>query len=192
MIMNTYDPLAGTDINTAVEEAFDKAVLSAEDVRFDFNGTAIVVEVLKTKEENVKIARLALGLSEVDPPFHPQTASDALKQWDSGQTVFTIEMGGLGPGYEQAIQVLVFEMIRDNLRNPLPKQSDPEFKAFSDSFGDATVHRIDEKMGGYSGAMVGAAKQIAYRALRDGWEAMLKSAPEDRRIQVSNHIPNLT
>jgi len=186
-----YEPGAGTTIEAAVIEAFRMSVERHEPVTFDFNGVAIAVDREIPLEINLATARKALGLPEIEPPFHPQTAAEALERWDEGQNVFTIEMGGLGPGYEQAIQVLVFEMIRDNLNTRLPRQSDPNFKAFSDSFGDSTVHRINEKMGGYTGAMVGAAKCLAYLALRDGWEKMLNSAPKDRHIQVSNYIPSL-
>lgn len=186
-----YEPLAGTSIDTAVEEAHVEAVRTKQPMIFDFNGVTITVDPDKSQQENSANARKAMGLPEVDPPFHPQTARDALQRWDSGVTVFTIEMGGLGPGYEQAIQVLVFEMLRDYVDVKLPDEHSAEFKEFSRTFGDKTVHRIDEKMGGYSGAMVGAAKQVAYRALRDGWDKMLKSAPDDRRIQVSNHVNNL-
>lgn len=37
----------------------------------------------------------------------PETCEEALARWDAGETVFTAEMGGLGPGYEQAIQETV-------------------------------------------------------------------------------------
>lgn len=126
--------------------------------------------------------------------FHPITAADALDRWDEGKTVFTIEMGGLGPGYEQAIQVLVFEIVRDYLgkEQTFPPEDSPEFADFSSKFGDETVHRINKKMGGFSGAQVGAAKQIAYRGLVMGWEAMIKSIPQDRLIQVSKSFPVLT
>jgi len=115
---------------------------------------------------------------------HPETAIDALQRWDAGETVFTVEMGGLGPSYEQAIQVLVFELLRDLAQKPLPKKPKPDW-------GNSTVTRIDKKMGGYSGAMVGAAKSLAYRAIRDGWKKMLESAPQDRLIQVRRDFPTL-
>jgi hypothetical protein len=115
---------------------------------------------------------------------YPITAKDALKQWDSGKSLFTVEMGGLGPSYEQAIQVLVFELIRDQLGKPLPKPGNT-------SWGDDTVSRIDKRMGGYNGAMVGGAKNLAFRALRDGWSDMLSSAPPDRLIQVQKNFPTL-
>ncbi len=36
-----------------------------------------------------------------------ETAKDALAAWDRGEIVHSVEMGGIGPGYEQAIQILV-------------------------------------------------------------------------------------
>lgn len=122
--------------------------------------------------------------------LHPETAKEALDRWDKGEILFTVEMGGLGPSYEQVIQVLVFEMIRDNLTVVLPPESSDEFEAFSASFGDTAVNRTNDKMG-YSGAQADAAKTIAYRALRDGWRAMLESAPEDRLIQISKTFPTI-
>ena len=46
------------------------------------------------------------------PDLVPKTASEALARWDAGGSVFTLEMGGLGPGYEQVIHIVVFELIR--------------------------------------------------------------------------------
>jgi hypothetical protein len=192
--MNTfkYEPSAGTSIDTAAAESNSLAQQSGEEISFDFNGVQMTAIPSDSYEETRLKFRASMNLPAVDPPFHPQTAAEALERWDKGQTVFTIEMGGLGPGYEQAIQVLVFEIIRDNLAASMPDESDKEkLKSFYSSFGESTVTRIDEKMGGYSGAMVGAAKQIAYRALRDGWQKTLDSVPKDRLIQVSNHVPNL-
>lgn len=189
--MSTYEPMAGTTILNAVKEAFGQAVNLKEIVTFGFNGHIITVDPLKSQDENYIAAKKALGLPEIDVPFHPQTAADALKRWDEGQGVFTIEMGGIGPGYEQAIQILVFEIIRDNLGATLPDENDKDAsKAFWDKFGDESIHRTNEKLG-YSGAQVGAAKQVAYRALRQGWEAMLKTVPQDRLIQVSKNLPTL-
>lgn len=117
-------------------------------------------------------------------PFpHPETAADALALWDKGKTVFTIEMGGLGPGYEQCIQLLAFEMIRDNKDKPLPEPDK------ADNWGNETVYRCNDQVGGFSGAQVGCARTIAYRAIRDGWAKMLESAPHDRHIQVSRFWP---
>jgi hypothetical protein len=174
----------GTSIDSAAITLTAMAKEFSEPVEFDFNGTTLTASPTNSAEENRLSFRAALGLPAVDPPFHPVTARDALTRWDAGQSVFTIEMGGLGPGYEQAIQILVFELIRDMENKPLP-----EGKVFG-SWGDATVSRIDESCGGFSGAQVGAAKQVAYRAIRDGWGKMLESVQKDRSIQVSKFFPS--
>lgn len=121
--------------------------------------------------------------------IYPETASEALFRWDSGSPVFTVSMGGLGPGYEQAIQMLVFEIIRDHKDDALPSENSQELKAWWSAFGEKAITRTDKQAGGYTGAMVGAAKNLAYRGIRDGWAKMLKGAPQDRLIQVAKKFP---
>lgn len=117
----------------------------------------------------------------------PRTAQEALARWDRGESVFTIEMGGLGPGHEQAIQILVFELIRDNEPIPAP---DAEGMADLHGWGEAAVKRTNAEVGGYSGAQVGAAKSLASRAIKKGWAATLAEVPADRLIQISNYWPH--
>lgn len=125
-----------------------------------------------------------------------ETAGEALAAWDRGETVWSIEMGGLGPGYEQAIHVLAFEMVRDNLDKPLPVAEAVRQRgdAIWETWGDDTVHRVNEWPGcGFSGAQVGAAKQLAYRFLKDGHRASLDSMrahDKDRLTQVSKTWPH--
>lgn len=117
----------------------------------------------------------------------PETCADALALWDAGGSVFTIEMGGMGPGYEQAIQILVFELIREGLKSGTPERDDSE--AWK-TWGDDVIKRCDEKYG-YSGAQVGAAKSLASGFLVNGYRTTCRS-PEldpDRRIQVSKNFP---
>ena len=119
------------------------------------------------------------------------TAREYVQRWDRGESNFTLEMGGLGPGYEQAIQMLVVELCRDNLDRPLPAM-DGDDDAWYD-WGAATVTRIDASVGGFSGAQVGAAKSLAVRYLSDGPRAFFALAKAElgeeasrRMIQVSN------
>lgn len=119
----------------------------------------------------------------------PETAEEALRRWDAGQNLWSIEMGGLGPGYEQAIHIAAFELLRMAL--PLPRPSDP-----SDADGwRALGKHIDEmpqpalKGMGLSGAQYGAALNIVMVTLRFGWRAGIEKAPEDRRIQVDKRWP---
>jgi hypothetical protein len=114
-----------------------------------------------------------------------ETVQELLARWDAGETIWSIEIGGLGPGYEQAIQVLMVELVRDLKDQPLPTD-----ETFS-TWGDATVSRINKDCRGFSGAQVGAAKQIAYKFLKLGPAAALSTVPSDRKILVSNHWPRV-
>ena len=106
-----------------------------------------------------------------------------LENYDRGEPVFTIEMGGLGPGYEQCIQMLTMEIIRDYLGKP-----GPEGEYFG-KWADDTVSRTDKYAGGYSGAQVGAAKWLAYQLMKDGPAKVIERFPADRHIRVSNFFP---
>lgn len=117
---------------------------------------------------------------------NPIDAKEAVERWDNGETIWSIEMGGLGPGYEQAIQLLFVEILRDHGQDVIPTD-DEEFKKWVDSLDD-TVHRLSHE--GYSGAQVGAAKQLAYKFITDGWDKiMADESIKDRHIQISNYWP---
>ena len=116
----------------------------------------------------------------------PESAEQALERWDAGETVFTVSMGGLGPGYEQCIHILVFEIVRDHIAAGEPLPDDDEEGAWV-GWGDAAVTRLDPDIG-FSGAQVGAAKNLAARTLKVGWRAALEEVP-DRHIQVSRQMP---
>lgn len=112
------------------------------------------------------------------------TCQQAVETWDKGDAIWSVEMGGMGPGYEQTIQVLIVELVRDNMDKPLPETDD----AWSD-WGDATIGRITQTCGGFSGAQVGAARSVAAKMIKMGYgKALLnmKSIDPDRLTQISN------
>lgn len=114
----------------------------------------------------------------------PESARDALARWDKGWNVFTIEMGGLGPGYEQCIHIAVFELIRDHVDDgKFPTERD-------EKWGDMTLDRVNDQLG-LSGAQAGAAKHLAYRYLQNGWKKTVEEVDSDRRIQVNKEFPHL-
>lgn len=120
-------------------------------------------------------------------------AADWLSRWDSGETVHTIEMGGLGPGYEQCIHITAAEILRFMLDNKLD----------ADSWSDAEAWEADrEKMDthlfgldlissmGLSGAQVGAAYNLAVMLYKRGPIAVMKDdRVKDRHIMVSKSFP---
>jgi hypothetical protein len=116
--------------------------------------------------------------------FYPQTAVEAMKRWDKGEGLFTIiRLGGIGPGYEQAIHVTIFELIR--AANGL-RMSGEDFWRLADT----TLERIGGELG-LSGAQAGIAKNFAFAVLRDGWQKTILAYPDERRIQVSDHWPKI-
>lgn len=125
----------------------------------------------------------------------PLTCRDALNAWDAGKSVFSVEMGGIGPGYEMSIQGLVFEFLRYVLHNSVvvPKMGDewPESDLDQlDKEWDSIVFRFaNEPWGGFTGAQVNAAKSLAVCVLRrDSYRAALREdAVKDRLIQVCKY-----
>lgn len=125
--------------------------------------------------------------------MYGNTAADWLKRWDDGRTVWSIEMGGMGPGYEQAIQVTVVEILRFMLAQNYMAELWGEQEVL-----DGVVKEIEEwsykapeiKGLGLSGAQWGAALSLARFLYKDGPRKVLKDERvKDRHIQVSNNWP---
>jgi len=116
------------------------------------------------------------------------TAKELLAIWDAGESIFTVEMGGLGPGYEQCIHILVMEIIRDEADNQVP---DKEWG----SWGEKAISRVDRQLH-LSGAQVGAARYLASQLIAKGPALLyheLKMVEQDSRlIQVSKDFPQYT
>ena len=113
------------------------------------------------------------------------TLREAVEDWKTGETVWTAELGGLGPGYEQAIQILLWELCADHLDEPLPP---------NDMYGDwgkETISRLDEACLGFSGAQVGAAKSTAWKFLKYGYKEMMDKLDKERHIQASKGFPRV-
>lgn len=124
-----------------------------------------------------------------------ETVDEMLAAWDRGDTIWTIEMGGLGPGYEQAIQVAAVEFARESRAFQRTEDEKADWERFGEVC-DAVLHRIDADLGGLTGAMYGAAKQIAWQwCCGGGPEAFLRKAREqgleDRIIQCSKDFPKV-
>ena len=120
-------------------------------------------------------------------------AADWLSRWDAGKTVWSIEMGGLGPGYEQAIQITVAEILRhllDAAYNSSDWGDNEKWARDQElieraSFDNETIHRL-----GLSGAQYGAALSLATKLYGSGpIQVMKDDAVKDRHIQVCKNFP---
>lgn len=120
------------------------------------------------------------------------SVSKMLAMWDAGESIWTIELGGFGPGYEQALQVAAIEMARDNCTAPLPEDSDARNSEW-DRLCTETLRKHDQALGGLSGAQFGAARWLAYQWCHgaggpEGLIERAKAADRDR-ILVSKAWP---
>ncbi len=122
-------------------------------------------------------------------------AADWLKRWDEGKGVWSIEMGGLGPGYEQCIHITCAEILRYMLsRGYGPATWEDEEKAKRDNkevedngFANPVIKSL-----GLSGAQWGAAKNLAFFLYRHGPRGVMKDERvKDRHIQVSRNFPQV-
>ena len=127
-----------------------------------------------------------------------EEVTSMLVEWDSGRIVWTIEMGGMGPGYEQALQICMIEICRAAIKDPRRQdESDDSYRNRFLEIRDKVVHEIDNACGGFSGAQVGAATQLAYRFVTDGptkaFESFKKQRPDEfekRRTMISKDWPH--
>ena len=131
------------------------------------------------------------------PPIlfgHHKTVQEMLAAWDNGDTIWTVECGGLGPGYEQALQIAAVEFARackdlTGLKNHHKPSSDKFTKCCEER-----LREIDNGLLGLSGAQFGAARWLAWEWCVNGGPAKLQErckqqGEEDRQIQVSKSFP---
>lgn len=109
-------------------------------------------------------------------------ATEWLRRWDEGKSVWSIEMGGIGPGYEQAIQITAVEFLRHMLKNELK----PEFIKTTQFIKSRPIL---SKLG-LSGAQVNSAYYLAKEFYVNGPRAVLvDSRLKTRHILTSKNFP---
>ena len=123
------------------------------------------------------------------------SATDWLERWDRGDGCWSIEMGGLGPGFDQCIHITMAEILRRLLarqysieawhaNNEAWKRDRDEIESIMKS--NATI----KGLGGISGAQWGAALNLATNFYRQGPVGVMKDKRvKDRHIQVQKHFP---
>lgn len=118
---------------------------------------------------------------------------DWLAKWDANEIVWSIEMGGLGPGYEQAIQVTTAEIARhlvDANYDVARWTEQTLWTADRDAIEKAGFGSPIIKALGLSGAQWGVALSLATNFYRDGIAAAMSNPKlADRKIQVTKYFP---
>lgn len=107
--------------------------------------------------------------------MYGRNAADILSRWDDGKGVWSIAMGGFGPGYEQALQIAAFEVLR--------------FLLDGGDIEDADTIMPDIEYLGLSGAQWGAARNLARSFQLNGSRKLIDDCDDSRRILVGKHFP---
>lgn len=125
--------------------------------------------------------------------LYGKDAVEWLSRWDSGRTVWSIEMGGLGPGYEQCIQIVTAAILRHFLLEKYDAAlwSDKDtWKQVRDATDKVLCADPAIKDLGLSGAQAGAAYSLAAALYKRGpMEVFKDEKVKDRHIQVSKTFP---
>lgn len=119
-------------------------------------------------------------------------AAEWLARWDSGAGCWSVEMGGFGPGYEQALQITVAENLRHllSVKPPRPCPED-QLKAVHEAMEQASFENEVIKKLGLSGAQFGAAGYLAWQLYQRGpIDVMRDPKLQDRHIQISKFFPD--
>lgn len=72
--------------------------------------------------------------------LYPKSVKEWLEKWDSGESVWSVEMGGLGPEYEQCIHITAAELMRslvDTCKDPKDYQDEIKRNAIWDIVKDS-------------------------------------------------------
>ena len=125
----------------------------------------------------------------------PSTIEEVLAAWDAGEKITTCIMGGLSDDYEHGIHLIAMEKLRSMNANPFDYETleamedeDKKHETWEDYrdmiYKTPNVAKVLEEIGP-TGAMCGAAGNIATVYIRNGYVDGLAMIPEDRIIEVS-------
>lgn len=103
-------------------------------------------------------------------------------QWDAGDIISYVSLGGIGPSYEQAVVIAVIEFTR------ALADLKPVDWATVVSITDCVI-RDRLKGYGYSGAQVGVARSFALEAVLCGWNNLVHAYGDDRFMLASKKFP---
>lgn len=113
-----------------------------------------------------------------------KTTKEMLKDWNDGKIIDSVEMGGISPQYENAIQQEIFPLCEKIIDNPILKEEDKEKinKFYSGEYDNILLKQAKDK--NLTGVMAGAIKNVAWQFAKYGYDYMMNKAPQDRLIKV--------
>jgi len=107
-----------------------------------------------------------------------QDIQDYVNDWDNGIAIKCVNMGGLGLGYDIGIQALLIEFLRSGVEKGINVEDSEEGRKNFVAFADEVFEAIPDEnsLKNVSGAMFGAARQVAYQFFAYGIHKMLSEA----------------
>lgn len=116
-------------------------------------------------------------------------AQEWLSRWHRGDTVWTVVLGGLGPSYDQCINIAVAEVVRALLVMKPTLVADRMSKDDEARLEKALTEGL--KGIGLSGAQYGAARGFGFQLYAQGPMKAIQLYPEDRHTMASKRWPIL-
>lgn len=102
-----------------------------------------------------------------------------IKKFDDGEGVPSIVMGGLGRGYEFAIQKGAIEVLRSAVDKQYNLEDDDEKQTKFKEICNDKIKEIDDELGGLSGAMFGALQWLSFQWATKGIDWIIEKIKED-------------
>lgn len=126
--------------------------------------------------------------------FYGRDADEWLRRWDAGEIVWSIEMGGIGPGYEQCIQITAAEILRHMIEKKYKRDlwviDNRRWRKDCDAIETFGHSNKTIKALGLSGAQWGAALSLAAQLYRRGpADLLMDERAQDRKIQTRREMP---
>jgi hypothetical protein len=132
-------------------------------------------------------------IAEDEKIMYGADAVEWLKRWDNGDSIWSIEMGGLGPGYEQCIQITCAEILRIMIDKCYKADTWEDSEAWGrdrEEMREIILKNPIVNKLGLSGAQFGAAQNLAAMFYRQGpIKVMTDDRVKDRHIQVKRNFP---
>ena len=118
------------------------------------------------------------------------SVEEMIERWDNNESIWSVDMGGMGPGYEQALQIAALEILRHLIAAKYDAEEWTD-KSKAERDRDLIEKAVTPTVSylRLSGAQWGAAMNIASVFYMHGPTKALEMADEDRRIQVSKTFP---
>jgi hypothetical protein len=121
----------------------------------------------------------------------PASVEEAIKSFDEGAQIGSVEMDGTGPVAELQVQLLMIEILRHASKFMNGEAS--EVRATFNTIARDLVGKlaVADKLGEITDEQRDAAISLAYSFATEGWNKTLMSVAPDSRLLICNFFPSV-